>query len=516
MQKPDAFQLIKPDLHFMRLRWTMRLMLARKHLYLIAFMLFTACGTTSQQLENVEMDPLAFRAVRGPDGVIRVQTEDLGESYAKAEKALEAGEFQEAATAFQAVADLIPEGTMGRAARYNAAFCYEAAKMPEHALAQYLLSLKLPPEQRTDSQIRIRIAYQYEALARWEELASVLQPVSARQVPNIQRLELSTLIGVAYKGQKKWREADRWLREAIHFWRRHQDDTVVKESPIISHALFALAGIMHQKFLDQALRLPLDRMKEDLKNKGNLFEEAQQAYLDVVRQRDLGYKIKAGYAIGVMYEEFYDDLLKAEIPSNLDAEDRALYFNELRRKIRVLLFKAGGIYKTTLERAGLSRAQFQAANDTSTALRSVQKRICIDLSCPEGLEECTKSANERCQSWFKATPALEPPEWLSGVWEEQWPDRECEDMAVIEATKQGISLNMSSCEDGRHYTISDLTQDEGKILFKRTQGEEKPWHYELRRDGSILVGIAKRGAKRHAIHWKRAQRISTESSHAKR
>jgi hypothetical protein len=304
---------------------------------------------------------------------------------------------------------------------------------------------------------------------------------------------------------------------------------LIKESPVISKALFVLAEILHQRFLDQALRLPLERMKEDLKNKSSSFEDAQQAYLDVVRQKDLGYKIKAGYAIGVMYEEFYDGLLKAEIPENLDDEDRELYFRELRRKIRVLLFKAGGIYKTTLERAGLSRSQFQAATDTSTALRSVQKRLCVDLSCPEGLHECTHVAEQRCHTWFKETPSIHNPEWLTGVWEEQWPDRECENMAVIQlfvfnqrtgqrlrSGKENITLRMSNCEDGRHYSITNLEQVDGKLRFNRTSEEGKPWQYEMKRDGSILVGVAQRGDERHAVHWKRAQRISSETSHARR
>src|SRR5690606_9439023 len=63
----------------------------------------------------------------------------------------------------------------------------------------------------------------------------------------------------------------------------------------------------------------------------------------------------SGYRIGELYQKLYEQMTGASVPVDLDADQTAIYLEELRDRVRVLVTKAIDAYEktlTTAERVG--------------------------------------------------------------------------------------------------------------------------------------------------------------------
>jgi hypothetical protein len=83
--------------------------------------------------------------------------------------------------------------------------------------------------------------------------------------------------------------------------------------------------------------------------------------------------------VGKLYELFYDSLMEAEVPPELDDEQRAVYFDELRKKIRPYLFEAFEIYRTNLRVAMQKGHRGGVLLATKKAMDKLRNRIEADL-----------------------------------------------------------------------------------------------------------------------------------------
>ena len=62
-------------------------------------------------------------------------------------------------------------------------------------------------------------------------------------------------------------------------------------------------------------------MERDIEAKSNLFLKCQAAFLRTVRFQHPEYSVIAGFRLGQIFETFYDHLLSAEVPPDLDEEE---------------------------------------------------------------------------------------------------------------------------------------------------------------------------------------------------
>ena len=77
--------------------------------------------------------------------------------------------------------------------------------------------------------------------------------------------------------------------------------------------------------------------------------------------------------MGRLYEEFYDDLLGAEIPPELKPEDRETYLQELRRKARPLVAKAVATYERNLSLARVHGAREEWLGDLPVRIARLRR-----------------------------------------------------------------------------------------------------------------------------------------------
>jgi hypothetical protein len=82
-----------------------------------------------------------------------------------------------------------------------------------------------------------------------------------------------------------------------------------------------------------------------------------------------------------MYEELHDQMVSASLPRGLNEDQRALYQDELRGKVKNLVSKAIRMYEETLDVAQRTGAANDYVRKTEQALERVRKLL---LEAPRG------------------------------------------------------------------------------------------------------------------------------------
>ena len=94
-----------------------------------------------------------------------------------------------------------------------------------------------------------------------------------------------------------------------------------------------------------------DALSKTLEYKAQLLLSAQGHYLRAIKIGNGYWATAAGERIGNLYEVLYRQMMDSPTPKELNAEEAEVYRQELRRRIKILLTKAIGVYETTVATA---------------------------------------------------------------------------------------------------------------------------------------------------------------------
>ena len=120
-------------------------------------------------------------------------------------------------------------------------------------------------------------------------------------------------------------------------------------------------------------------MAKDMDDKARLLLSAQRQYIETIKMGNPQWASASGYQVGSLYEEFYDSFIHAPIPPELmgeaNQEKREVYYEELRKKIRILLEKSLRTHEQNLlmlERLGV---QNEWRDKSKLAFAKLQKML---------------------------------------------------------------------------------------------------------------------------------------------
>ena len=120
-------------------------------------------------------------------------------------------------------------------------------------------------------------------------------------------------------------------------------------------------------------------MAKDMDDKARLLLSAQRQYIETIKMGNPQWASASGYQVGSLYEEFYDSFVHAPIPPELmgesNQEKREVYYEELRKKIRILLEKSLRTHEQNLmmlERLGV---QNEWRDKSKLAFAKLQKML---------------------------------------------------------------------------------------------------------------------------------------------
>ena len=322
------------------------------------------------------------------------------ELFACGNAALQASDFQRAAICFTRLADTFPQSPHHRDAQLNAGISLEGLQLWQLALERYLALLELPPPPG-DLEAVWRSATAYYHLNEYDEAIALMAPLVHRQdLLLVDRIRAQTYMGICRVEKRELAEAEKDLRAAVRLYRRNETAERV-ETYYPSQAQFFLGEIYRLYFLEVSLENTDDpeRSRDQLEYKAQLLLSAQGHYLRTMRLGDPHWAMAAGRRVGGLYEELYDEMMEAPVPSELDGELAELYRAALRRKVRVLVQKAIALYERTLSAAERIGVTSEFVEQTRRSLERMKQVLIEDAARDEedgfeDLDEAPSPAGE--------------------------------------------------------------------------------------------------------------------------
>ena len=185
----------------------------------------------------------------------------------------------------------------------------------------------------------------YAELENWPTSAEVFAVILQRKDLNADdKVEALGRRGFAQFKLKDLDTAERTFKSALAYFEQVELQERLQTDFYLGLCKYHLGEIPHERFRAAPLRLPVKQMRADMEEKARLLLFAQRMYIDTIKLGNPQWASASGYQVGALYEEFYDAFIHAPMPPELlgagNQEKREVYFDELRKKIRVLLEKS--------------------------------------------------------------------------------------------------------------------------------------------------------------------------------
>ncbi|HOU53744.1 MAG TPA: tetratricopeptide repeat protein [Myxococcota bacterium] len=319
----------------------------RAWLLWIAVPWWTSCAPRVQQ---VRMDPMEFVAQRTDEG-IAVDLLDPEVLFREGTEAWEARRLEEAARKFGWIVKHFPDTPWARPALYNRALSLLAARRPGEAADDLQAFLQRYPEDEDLPDVLLKAGQALQESGRWSEAEALLRRRLGFPMTLFQEFEARARLARVLRMLGRSSEAREEVQRVLSLADRNATVPTVHGNEFVAMASYEGAETWHDLFSRIRFVLPTERMEKDLEDKATLFLKAQAEYLRTLRLGNVYWSVQAGLRMGRLYEEFYDDLLGAEIPPELNPEEREIYLQELRRKARPLVAKAVATYERNLSLA---------------------------------------------------------------------------------------------------------------------------------------------------------------------
>jgi tetratricopeptide (TPR) repeat protein len=325
------------------------------------------------------------------DGVLITRDEVLDPPalFERAGGELAEKRFRDAARSYDLLVRSFSDSPYVVASLYNAGLAYEGVDDYKTARDRYRTLLDRFPDHADAVDASFKLGACLAELADWPASRAVYaRLVDRKGLPLTDRMEAMTRRGYAELSQHDLATAERTFRETIAFYDAHEAEERLDTDFYLAMAHYELGVIAQEHYRAAPIRLPEQRMGEDLEAKAGLLLSAQNLYVRAIKVRNPHWAAAAGYQIGALYRDFYDAMIQAPLPEKLrhDAELRDVYMEELKKRIRPLLEKAVRTQEQTVlmaERTGIDNDFVRKASAELDALR----RLLAPLGRPESREQ---------------------------------------------------------------------------------------------------------------------------------
>ena len=335
---------------------------------LLVLLLAAGCATGGRgtpanptpAVTTYEMEPMKISAVKGADGT-HIETFDATELFEQAGAALSEKRFDDAIRIYDRLLKEFDDARYKKAAFYNMGLAFQGKKDWAGAIERFRVLIDGYPDTEDAKDALFQTGASYAELENWPVSAQTFARILDRKdLSADDRIEALGRRGFAQFNLKDLETAERTFRSALAYFLQIERDERLQTDFYLGLCKYHLAQIPHERFRAAPLRLPERQMALDMDEKARLLLQAQRQYIETINLRNPQWASAAGFQVGSLYEEFYDAFIHAPIPPELkgptQTEKREIYFDELRKKIRVLLEKASRWNEQNLlmiERLGL-------------------------------------------------------------------------------------------------------------------------------------------------------------------
>jgi tetratricopeptide (TPR) repeat protein len=336
----------------------------------------TTSGSLSGDAETqrLRFDPIEIQP--GPPEEVALADLNPDELFAMGTAHFAAGEFEKSARAFGRLADVYPESANAASANYNAGLALERLSRFEEAGNRFAAVADARTGQGDALFAAFHLANCLYQLGDYARAADLLrQMVDRTDLERPERLQALVQHAVCQVELGHREEAEAEFRRALGFWNAYRNEEAL-DAYFPAQAQFFLGEIHRLRFEEVRLDPTIGEaaLAEALEHKCQLLLSAQGHYLRAIRMSQSHWATLAGFRVGSLYETLYDEMMSAKLPDGLDEEAAAIYREELKKKLRVLVTKALPIYEQTLaaaERTGTNAPFVEKARQSLERLKII-------------------------------------------------------------------------------------------------------------------------------------------------
>jgi tetratricopeptide (TPR) repeat protein len=288
-------------------------------------------------------------------------------------RAFQAGDFEKAALHFDRLWSSFPASSSRPAALWNAALARERLGQFAAALERFEKYIEL----KNDPDAQLHAALAEYRLGQLPAAAQRLHEIEARPgLPVLTKAKAMVQEAVCRIESGLRADGERLLRSALDIYENDREERVDPALPAQAEFWLgeAFRGASREERLDPQA-MDEKALGDALEKKAQLLLSAQGHYLRSIRRGDGEWATAAGYRIGEMYEELYAELVQAPLPRGLNESQRALYQEQLRKRVKNLVEKAIRIYEQTLSTAQRVGAQTGYVEKIEQALDRLRKLL---------------------------------------------------------------------------------------------------------------------------------------------
>jgi tetratricopeptide (TPR) repeat protein len=341
--------------------------------------LLNACASFRGQGRSERQRELQFEPVviTGDLELEKLNDEEL---FASGSSAFAAGDYAQAARYFDRLVDFHPHSKHLRVAAYKAGLAHEKLSDWEKALTRFR-QLADPEKGKGDAlEASFRWAEVLYHSGRYAEAVQVLSTIGRRTDLSVsERMQASVHRGICELEAGRSEAAETILRKALADYEALADKSEVDDY-YPSQAQFFLGEVYRLHYESTSLdpSKGVDQLAQELEYKAELLLSAQGHYLRTIRMGNGYWATAAGARIGGLYESLYEHMVSSPAPKELNEEEAAVYRQELRKRIRILVIKAITMYERTLETAQRIGASNPFVEKTRESLQKMKELLLAD------------------------------------------------------------------------------------------------------------------------------------------
>ena len=317
------------------------------------------------------MEPMVFQARSGG----AVEMVDAASLFERAGAAYGEKELDVALATFDRIVREYPDSRYVVPALYNAGLCLEGQGDLTGAAARYKQITVEHADAHDALDASFRLGFVYSEAHNFAAAGDTYAQILTRKDLTLgDRLEAMARRGVAQFSQKDVIAAERSFREELAYYHAHQSEERLDSDFFLGMSAYYLGECAHEQYRALPVRLPEKQLTRDLEAKARLLLVAQSRFIDAMRVNNPEWATAAGFQIGSLYREFYDDLVGAPVPPALKGEARDVYLDEVKKQVRTLLQKAISIHEKNIlmaERVGEKNDWVRRSNEQMEQLKKL-------------------------------------------------------------------------------------------------------------------------------------------------
>ena len=326
-----------------------------RRLSFLPLLIGVACASSAPQ--HFKMEPIRIQLT--PDPLTGLTSFDAGDLLERGNALFDAEDYKRSRLFYEQLIKKFPESSLVATARYNAALSLERTEEFDSALEHYKVIMESFPRSTSAKDAYYRAGVVLSKLERWNDVEKTFWALRQREkLTPMDEIEARVGLAIALFMQKEYATAEREFMAVLRFYDDHEQKQYLPAKYWIAQSRFYLGEIAARLFESVALgsdKINEDVWKEDLagqlEEKCQLLLRAQNNFIRAIREGHTGWATAAGFRIGSLYEELYDQMLNVPMPPKVSGEVRDVYLAELQKRVSVLVRKAITVYERSLNMA---------------------------------------------------------------------------------------------------------------------------------------------------------------------